>query len=88
VLNNLIFLGQIPGTNFFITFSDITDFLALVLAAVLCYELNRLEQSPWGNLSIDNLRNQYFIMPEQATGHTSSTLPANDHPVQLDFFAF
>ena len=83
MLNELIFLGQVPGTNFQITFSDIVDMLMLATAAVLCYQIYRLEKGAfWSNFSIDNLQSQLFILPAQATGHTSSALLANNaaHP--------
>src|ERR1035437_11188717 len=89
VLNELIFLGQVPGTNFQITFTDIIGFLMMLSATLLCYEVYRLEKGAfWSNFSIDNIQIQRFILPAQATGHTSLALPANNAARLSNQFVF
>jgi|GEM_PF-969193 len=89
MLNDLIFLGQIPGTNFQITFTDIVDISLLSLALLLCGYLYYLElKAAWDRKFSEKLQNQRFILPVQAIGHISLALPANNDPVQLDLFVF
>lgn len=77
MLNNLIFLGQIPGTNFQVTFSDIVEGLLLISIILLCRRFYRMEKKA-----------RKTTLPVQSIGHTSSALPADSAVPHSDQFVF
>ena len=89
MLNDLIFLGQIPGTNIQITFFEIISFVMLLAAVILCYEIYRIERTAvLNNYFAANPQEQSFIQPAQAIGHISLALLANNGPALADSFVF
>ena len=89
MLNELIFLGQIPGTNFQITFTDIVDVSLLSVALLLCGYLYYLElRAAWDNKLSEKIQSQRFTVPVQAIGHISLALPANTGLALTDPFVF
>ena len=92
MLNDFIFLGQVPGTNFYITFYELEVItrVALLFAAVYCLWSMRAKPAqlalPFSALSLGGL-NIRFIRPARLIGHTSLTPQADTTLQQLDLFA-
>jgi len=89
MLNDLIFLGQIPGTNIQITFFEIISFVMLMMVFILCYGVYRIERASVLNSDFSaDPQEQRFIQPVQAIGHISLALLANNGPALADSFVF
>ena len=93
MLNDFIFLGQIPGTNFFITFYEleVASRFALLFAAVyvLWRVRNHKSPLPW-NFNNPTLQSfvAVFSLPAQSLGRISLTPQASNGPDQLDLFGY
>lgn len=87
MVNNLIFLGQIPGTNFQITFTDVIDLCMVVVVLLLCRKLYELRHQIV-DFFLQNPEVSHFTQAARATGRINSVLPVNSGPDQLDLFAY
>lgn len=88
MLNELIFLGLIPGTNIQITITDIWDLVLISMVLVLCQRLFVVRHGIEHGFSFQNPRTGLFTQQAQGTGRRGSAPRVNNDPAQLDLFAW
>ena len=95
MLNDLIFLGQIPGTNFYLTFYEIemalrlTELFGLVFVALWILMGGRpVFALPTISLRIPRQPAKAPIRPLQAIGRISLIPPEDNDPEPIDPFVF
>ena len=89
MLNDLIFLGQIPGTSIQISFNDIVVALMLALALYILRKLFSISKI----FKLDNrrtyiLEREWFNLPVQEIGHISLVLVIRTVALQADSIDF
>jgi hypothetical protein len=89
MLNELIFLGQIPGTNFQITFYDIVESLLLITALYLCWRVYWLEkQARLASIKTESPQNRRSTPPAQLIGRIGLVLAADSAAQPSEPFVF
>lgn len=87
MLNELIFLGHIPGTNFYLSLYEIEVVCLVVLLVVLCRKLHAMRRQI-ADFFLQNPVAGQATRPVHSIGRIGLALPAGTHPAQLDLFAF
>lgn len=90
MLNELIFLGQIPGTNFQLTYYELQTFCSvLLMLALIRFEYSFILHH-WRKQAGSNpiFGTAKFTLPAQLIGRIGLTPQASSVPDQLDLFSF
>src|ERR1700735_3218342 len=84
-LNDLIFLGQIPGTNLYLSFYEL-EIIGLVVLLVafarLEYRLFKDRRTGFNYLFVNAPKVRTATPPVQAIGRIGLTLPIDNDPAQ------
>lgn len=92
MLNNLIFLGQVPGTNLYITFYEVELLCRVLIAAMSFYVFwwfhnnQALQHWHFKNPSVKSIRSSTRLRVKQ-TGRKAAAPRANNSAQQLNLFA-
>ena len=88
MLNELIFLGQIPGTNFYLSFFEIAVAIELTMLLIFSYLLYSLRHRIRDSFSLQNPVPTQATVPAQVIGRIGLALLEDSAPDQIDLFAF